>query len=357
MGGWLASMKHPYASIYNKKAVEAAGKDYFRNPVGTGPFKFKNWVKGERIDLERFDEYHGDKANFKDFHILVLPDDSSRVIALETGKVDMIYSVPSSEAERLDEFSKTKVVKAPGLNLFYLGFNTRKKPFDNPKARFAVEYAINKEAYNSVVYQGNSIQPAGPLLPASTFTPSDSKVYPYDLEKAKELLKEAGCPEGLKVSLWVSNFQEDVNGATVVQSMLRELGITVDIQVYETGIFDNKVCDGDFDMIITTWDMQTNRDAGQFWLPLFHSKSIGSTNWTFLNDKQVDENIDKVNATIDGAERNELFQKIWDRLDELHPMVVLSVPHELYGARRDLVGLENFCDGRLNYLGNLTLEP
>lgn len=71
----------------------------------------------------------------------------------------------------------------------------------------------------------------------------------------------------------------------------------------------------------------------------------------------MDENIDKVNATIDGAERNELFQKIWDRLDELHPMVVLSVPHELYGARRDLVGLENFCDGRLNYLGNLTLEP
>ena len=357
VGGWLASMKHPYASIYNKKAVEAAGKDYFRSPVGTGPFKFKNWVKGERIDLERFDEYHGDKANFKDFHILVLPDDSSRVIALETGKVDMIYSVPSSEAERLDEFSKTKVVKAPGLNLYYLGFNTRKKPFDNPKARFAVEYAINKEAYNSVVYQGNSIQPAGPLLPASTFTPSDSKVYPYDLEKAKELLKEAGCPEGLKVSLWVSNFQEDVNGATVVQSMLRELGITVDIQVYETGIFDNKVCDGDFDMIITTWGMQTNRDAGQFWLPLFHSKSIGSTNWTFLNDKQLDENIDKVNATIDGAERNELFQKIWDRLDELHPMVVLSVPHELYGARRDLVGLENFCDGRLNYLGNLTLKP
>lgn len=110
-------------------------------------------------------------------------------------------------------------------------------------------------------------------------------------------------------------------------------------------------------MIISTWGMQTNRDAGQFWLSLFHSKSAGASNWTFLNDKKVDEGIDTVNATIDGAKRKELFQETWNRLDELHPMVALAVPDELYGARRDLVGLEDFCDGRLNYLGDLDLKP
>ena len=357
VGGWLESMKHPYAGIYNRKAVEAAGKEYFRNPVGTGPFKFKSWTKGERIELERFDDYHGKKANFRDFHILVLPDDSSRVIALETGKVDMIYAVPPSEVERLDGASKTKVVKAPGLGLIYLGMNTKKKPFDDPRVRLAMEYAISKEAYDAVVYQGNSKIPAGPLVPASTFTPENANAYPHDPQKAKALLKEAGYPDGFTADLWITNFQDRVNGATVLQSMLAEVGIKINIQVFESGVFDDKVREGSFGMIISTWGMQTNRDAGQFWLSLFHSKSAGASNWTFLNDKKVDEGIDTVNATIDGAKRKELFQETWNRLDELHPMVALAVPDELYGARQDLVGLEDFCDGRLNYLGDLDLKP
>ena len=356
VGGWLESMKHPYASIFSKKAVESAGAEYFRNPVGTGPFKFKSWVKGERVELEAFDGYHGKKPNFRNFTILVLPDDSSRVIALETGKVDMIYAVPPSDFDRLNTSSAVKVVKAPGLGLIYLGMNTSKKPLDDPKVRLAIEYAVNKEAYDAVVYQKKSVQPAGPLLPASTFTPADAKPYPYDPAKAKALLAEAGYSNGLTLNLWISNFQDRVNGATVVQSMLAQVGIKVNIQVFEAGVFDGKVKTNEQDLIISTWGMQTNRDAGQFWLSLFHSASVGSTNWTVLRDPEVDAGIDKVNATVDAAERKALFQKIWDRLDALHPMVSLSVPSELYGARKDLVGLENFYDGRLNYLGDLSLK-
>lgn len=357
VGGWLGSMKHPYANIYSKKAVESLGSEYFRNPVGTGPFKFKSWAKGEKIELERFEDYHGKKANFKEFDILVLPDDSSRVIALETGKVDMIYAVPPSEVERLESSSKVKVVKAPGLGLIYLGMNTKKKPFDDPRVRMAIEYAVNREAYDNVVYQGNSKAPTGPLVPASTFTPENVPSRAHDPQKAKELLKEAGYPEGFSAELWITNLQDRVNGATVLQSMLAQIGIKVNIQVFESGVFDEKVREGTFDMVISTWGMQTNRDAGHFWLSLFHSKSIGATNWTFLEDKTVDEGIDMVNTTIDEAVRKEMFQKVWERLDELHPVVALSVPDELYGARKDLMGLEKFRDGRLNYLGDLTLEP
>ena len=147
VGGWLESMKHPYASIYSKKAVEEGGEDYFRNPVGTGPFKFKSWVKGESLELTAFEDFYGKKPNFKNFNIRILPDDSSRVIALETGKVDMIYAVPPNDQDRLNEpSSKVKVIKAPGLNLIYLGMNTQKKPLDDPRVRLAIDYAINKEA-------------------------------------------------------------------------------------------------------------------------------------------------------------------------------------------------------------------
>lgn len=356
VGGWLESMKHPYASIYSKKAVEEAGAEYFRNPVGTGPFQFKSWVKGERLELTAFDEYHGEKPKFNNFNILILPDDSSRVIALETGQVDLIYAVPPSDFERLNGSSKVRVVKAQGLGLIYLGMNTQKKPLDDPRVRLAIEYAIDKEAFNAVVYQGNSVQPDGPLVPASTFSPANVKRYPYDREQAKALLAEAGYPNGIAIDLWISNFQDRVNGATVIQSMLAQVGINVNIQVFESGVFDSKVKTNEQDLLLSTWGMQTNRDAGQFWLSLFHSGSIGATNWTVLNDPIVDGGIDQANTTVDVTERSVYFQKVWDRLGELRPIIALSVPNELYGARKDLIGPEEFYDGRLNYLGNLSLE-
>ncbi|PIE55185.1 MAG: DNA-binding protein [Dethiosulfovibrio peptidovorans] len=348
VGGWLESMKHPYASIYSKKAVETSGAEYFRNPVGTGPFSFKKWVKGEKVELKTFEGYHGKKPAFENLTVVVLPDDSSRIIALETDKVDLVYSVPPSDYDRLNESSQVQVVKAQGLRLIYLGMNTQKKPLDNPKVRLAIDYAINKEAFNQVVYQGNSEQPSGPVVPLSTFTPAESCVYPYDPKKAKALLMEAGYGDGMELDLWISNFQDRVNGATVLQSMLAQVGIKVNIKVFESGVFDEKMKSSEQDLIISAWGMQTNRDAGQFWLSLFHSESIGSTNWTLLKDTVVDEEIDRANATVDPVEREKILQKIWLRLDELHPVVALAVPEELYGVRKDVKGVDRFCDGCLN---------
>ena len=354
VGGWLETMKHPYAVILNKKAVEAAGADYFRSPVGTGPFKFKRWTKGERIELEAFDEYYGQKPRFKNLNFFVIPDDSSRIIALETGKIHMTYAVPPNDMERLNApSSPVRAVKGQGLVMIYFGMNTQKKPLDDPRVRKAIDYAINKEAYNQVVYQGLSVVPDGPLPPAGAYTPKGSKAYPHDVEKAEALLKEAGYADGFPLKLWVINFQDRINGATVIQSMLSQVGIKVQIEVFEAGVFDEKIKDGEHDLLIHTWGMQTNRDVGHYWLSLFHSQSIGNTNRTFLNDKLIDELLDKSNSTIDTEARNALFQQIWERLDELHPMIGLAVPSELYGTQKDLTGVDELHDGRINYLGNL----
>ncbi len=356
IGGFLESMKHPYASIFNKKAVEEGGEEYFRNPVGTGPFKFKSWIKGEKIELERFDEYHGQKANFRNLTFLVIPDDSSRTIALETGKLDMMYAVPPSDVARLDESPETKVVSGPGLRLIYMGMNTTRKPLDDPKVRLAVQYAINKEAYGQVVYQGKSAVPFGPLVPASSFTPRDAAPYPYDPAKAKELLKEAGYPDGFTAELWTGNLQDNVNGATVLQSMLAQVGIKVNVQVFEPGALLAQITkgDGNYDFYIAQWGMQTNRSAGDYWFSLFYSGSIPSSNWARFSDKELDGLLDKGQASLDLDERNGIFQQIWDRLTALNPIVPLVVPDELYGARKNIGGIENLADGQINYLGALT---
>ncbi|MGI6253406.1 MAG: ABC transporter substrate-binding protein [Aminivibrio sp.] len=353
---FLSGMRHPYANILSKRAVEEAGDEYFRNPVGTGPYKFKDWVKGEKVELERFDDYYGKKGNFKNITFLVIPDASSRVIALETGKVDLIYEVPGNDVERLNASDKTKVVESEGLILHHLLLNTRKKPMDDPRVRKAIEFALNKEAYGHVVYQGLFTTPVGPILPVSSYFPADAKPYPCDPARARELLKEAGLPDGFEMELWIANFADRVSGATVIQSMLAEVGIKINITVYESGVFDGLGKDPGYDMAIRTVGMQTARDAGDYWHVLFHSTGIGGYNWSQLDDPELDRLLDEANAEMDPVKRDERLQAIWERVDELHPDVALSIPSELYGARKDLMGLEELGDGRQNYLGDLTIK-
>jgi peptide/nickel transport system substrate-binding protein len=356
IGGWLETMKHPYANIFSKKSVEEAGEEYFRNPVGTGPFKFKNWIRGERIELASFDGYHGKKPNFENLTFMVLPDTSSRVIALETGKVDMIYGVPSSDQERLKNSPDVQIVEATGLRLMYLGMNMEKKPLDDIRVRQAIEYAINKEAYSAVVYQRNAVIAKGPLPGASTFSPEVKKHHSVDLEKAKALLAEAGYPNGMTLELWTSNFQDRVDGATIIQAMLSQIGIQANIQVFEAGAFNTRMNGNEHDLFIGQWGMQTSRDAGTFWTSLFYSGGIGATNWGRLRDSEIDALIEKAQLTVNDAERSEWLQKIWDRLNEMTPMVPIVVPDEIYATRKNLEGVKDLADGQINYLGDLLLK-
>ena len=165
VGGWLGSMKHPYATILNRKAVEAAGKDYFRQPVGTGPYKFVSWTKGEKVEFEAFADYWGEKPYAKKMTFVVLPDDSSRVIALETGKVDMIYAVPPADFDRLQDSDRVKVVKAPGLVLLHLAMNVHSPKLSDPRVRLAIEYGINKEAFPRPALSSPPTPRPGPMTP------------------------------------------------------------------------------------------------------------------------------------------------------------------------------------------------
>ena len=361
VGGFLGSMKHPYASILNSKAVETAGKDYFRQPVGTGPYKFVKWDKGVRVEMEAFDEYWGTKPYAKKLTFVVLPDNSSRVIALETGEVDMIYAVPASDFARLQESKKVKAVEAPGLVLLHLAMNMDSPKLKDVRVRKAIDAAINKEAYIQVAYEGYGIPGQGPLPTACQWFPKDPIKWDYNPELAKKLLAEAAKDDpsvkDMTLELWVMNAKDRIDGATILQAMLGQVGIKVNVSVFENAVINDKIRkEHGHDLYASTWGMQTNRDAGQFWLSLFHSHSIGSTNWSLTKDETIDKNIELGNASVDPEARRAAFQAVWDRLGELRPFVSLALPNELYAGRKDLKGMEDFCDGRLNYLGNLTVE-
>ncbi len=354
VGGWLGSMKHPYAMILNKKAVEEAGADYFRKPIGTGPYKFASWTKGEKVEMEAFDDYWGAKPYAKKLTFVVLPDDSSRIIALETGEVDMIYAVPPSDFERLQDSDKVKAVKAPGLVLLHLDLNMDSPKLKDPRVRKAIDAAINKEAYIQVVYNGNGIPGQGPLPTASSWFPENPEKWDYNPELAKKLLAEAGVKD-LELELWVMNAADRINGATVLQSMLADVGIKVNVSVFENAVINDKIRQepDKYDMYAATWGMQTNRDAGVYWQSVITTTSIVSTNSARISDPELDKLMDESNQCVDEVERGKVFQKIWDRMNDLHPWVYLCQADELNGAQKDLIGVDELFDGKINLLTNL----
>ena len=353
IGGWVSSMK-PFQMIFNKKAVEEAGDDYFRNPVGTGPYKFVKWTKGEKVELEAFDDYWGVKPYAKKLTFYVIPDNSSRIIALETGKLDMSYAVPSADYDRVVSEGKVKVVKVRGPILLHLAMNMDSPKLQDVRVRKAIDAAISKEAYCQVVYNGNATPGVGPLPTASTWLPENPVKWDYNPELAKKLLAEAGVKD-LELTLIVMNAADRIDGATVLQSMLGQVGIKVNIEVYENAVVNDKVRNdpSSYDMYCATWGMQNSHDAGVYWTGSIQSVAVGSTNNARFSDAEVDELVYKANRTIDEKARGELFQKVWDRVNDLHPWVYLCQADELHGAQKDLIGVEDLLDGKINLLSNL----
>ena len=354
VGGWIGSMKHPYAMILNRKAVEEGGADYFRNPVGTGPYKFIKWNKGESVEMEAFGDYWGTKPYAKKLTFIVLPDDSTRIIALETGKVDMIYAVPPSDFDRLQHSDKVKAVKAPGLVLLHVSMNMDSPKLQDVRVRKAIDAAINKEAYIQVVYNGNGVPGVGPLPTASSWLPENPEKWEYNPELAKKLLAEAGVKD-LELNLWVMNAADRVNGATVLQSMLGAVGIKVNVSVFENAVINDKVRKEPekYDLYAATWGMQTNRDPGIYWQSVITTSSIASTNSARISDPELDRLMNEENQQTNDEERAKVFQKIWDRMNELHPWIYLCQADELNAAQKDLIGVDELYDGKINLLSNL----
>ncbi len=357
VGGFLSSMKHPYASIMSKRAVTEGGRDYSKNPVGTGPYKFSKWVKGEYAEFDRFDQYYGKKGNFGKIRFIVLPDNSSRMIAVETGKVDMIYGVPYNDYDRLKKENKVQVVEAEGMVLTHLGMNTQRGELKDPRVRLAIEYAIDKEAYAKVVYNGHAKPAEGPLPPVSMWYPTKRESFAYNPKKAKELLKEAKFQGKTPLTLLVMPNKDRVDGATLVQAMLADVGIPAEVKVMETALFEKELNAGNGDMYIGTWGMQTSSpDPSVFWQALFTISTIGTTNKTHINDKELDGAIQAASSTVDESKRPPLFQKCWDLLNKLHPIAYLTVANEIYAGKKNLVGLETLRSGKVNYLGDLSFK-
>ncbi|MCY6484787.1 ABC transporter substrate-binding protein [Clostridium aestuarii] len=337
---FLPSLTHTGGGcILNEKAVKEAGNDYGMNPVGTGPFKFVSWAKGDKVVLERFDDYYGEKPAYKNLVIRAIPEATNRTIELESGGVDIAYSITPNDVQRVEDNQDLKTMRVMENSLTYLGFNCEKAPFNNEKVRQAISYAINTPAIVKSVFRGVGGVAVGPVEPNVKYFNPNLGEPEYNIEKAKKLLAEAGQPNGFKATIWTNDRKERIDMATIIQNQLKQVGIEIDIQVLEWGAYLQGLKEKKQDMFIVGWACQTPDPDMALFGP-FHSSMKGNNNFTFFGDPKVDELIEKGRTLEDSPEREKVYYEVQKLIREKAPWVFLDNAEEVVGVRNNIEGFK-----------------
>lgn len=341
--------------ILSEKAVTEAGEVYGENPIGTGPFRFKEWAPNDHWTVERFDGYFGEPADASSITARIIPEGSARCIALETGEVDLILSVDPVDAENVEGNSDLVLESWPAASVEYLAFNTQKEPLNDPKVRQAITYALNRQEFVDTIIEGRGEVATSFIAKTLPGWNEDVKPYPQDLEKAKALLAEAGYADGIKLNIYVSGDVRN-RSAQVVQAQLKEIGVDVDINVYEWGAFQDAINAGQHDMLILGWT-NTTCDPDYSVTPLFHSRNCGASgNRAFLKDEKLDGMIDAASSETNEEKRLQIYKDIQVYLNEICPWVPLYYKHDMVGRRSDLVGFQFNKNTAIHNLSNCHYE-
>lgn len=203
--------------------------------------------------LVKNDSYWGEIPKVDKVVYKVVPEDTTRVAMVESGEVQISDQLPVTELDRVKNSTTMTLARTEGLGVEYIGFNVKKKPFDDVRVRQAFSYAIEKDSIIKGVYNGVGSKAISALSPKMIGFNSNLAEYTYNINKAKELLAEAGFPNGFKTSIVTDDRKERINLAEVVQSQLKGIGIDLEIKVMEYGAYLDITGKGEHNLFIGGW--------------------------------------------------------------------------------------------------------
>lgn len=335
--------------ILSKAAFESGMEEPWL--IGTGQYVFEEWVEGQQASFVKNENYwctdtEGMNAPGVVDKIIFKPilEASSRVIALQNGEIDVCIDPPTTELQFLEGDDNVVVHTQAGTRLFYLGFNCEKAPFDNKLVRQAVSSAIDKETIVQVVLSGmgktqNTVVNRG--VP-TFYDEDDLGAYTYDVEKAKELLAEAGYAEGeLTVDLYAATDDPYKTIAPLIQANLLEIGINVNIVSLDQNTLKAACQKGDQQMFLWRWNVIDR--LSEIYQELFGTGY--TSNYHHFSDPTVDEMAEEVLTIKDQDERTEKSIELQKYLAEESPQVPLYVADLVIAYRNGLTGTYLFGGG------------
>ncbi|MFT9847736.1 ABC transporter substrate-binding protein [Aneurinibacillus sp. REN35] len=318
---FLTFLAYPMNAIVNQKVVEQHGGSIDRVDAGSGPFKLVEWKKNQRLVLEKFSEYFVQGRPYLDRVIWrPIPDDTSRTTAMRNREIDVMLQTTLRDIRKFHNNVGTEMKSVTGTFWEYVGLNTSKGPLANRKVRQAIAWAVDRDAINKVVKFGKADVLRGGPLPKSHWAYSGVNVYPKrDVEKAKQLLREAGYADGFDVTLKVSPKKEQTDAAQMVKQELQEVGIRVKVLVQEPSVFFDAIGKKDFEMAVVGWVGFVDPD--EFFYNIFHTGE--QWNQQAYSNPKVDALLERGRTVMNKKERKDVYAKAERMIAEDAPMVFL----------------------------------
>jgi glutathione transport system substrate-binding protein len=324
--------------------------------MGAGPYTFKEWKKGQSITLEKFDKYYDPSVpKTQTIRFSFLADDNARVNAIRGGDVDLIEYVPWSLEDTLQNDPNVQLMssKGPWMGLI---FNTTFKAFSDPRVRQAVGYAIDRQAVIDTAFNGRGYPIWGFAMPQSSLA-YDAKFDNYfslNLDKAKQLMAEAGYPNGFQARLLAtSQYAFHQQTAVVVKAELAKIGIDLQLDLPDWATRLQQNLKGDYDMLVVgTGGDITDPD---FISDYYQSGGIRLNNAPGFADPTIDQLLQQGRQEFDDSKRKAIYDQIQQRALDESPLVYLMWRDQSYAAKKGLSGFTNLPDS-LTFQSGLTLQ-
>lgn len=327
---FLSNLAYPTGLIVSPASVEQHGKEYGRNPSGTGPFKFAEWQSNQRVVVERNADYWGETAGLEAVVFRPITDANTRVAEMMAGGIDVMVEVPPDNLATFKQDAGFAVAEQAGPHVWFGILNTKGGPFADKRVRQAANYAVNKETLVNDVLQGTATVSAGPIPPAFNWVESSVQPYAYDPEKAKALLAEAGV-EKPKVTFYVteggSGMLDPVTMGAAIQADLQAVGFDVKIETYEWNTFLGRVnqgLEGQADMAEMAWMTNDPDTVPYLTLRSDAMPDKGGFNSGYYSNPEVDDLLEKARMSTDQAERGKLYAQVQEIVHDDAPWLFVA---------------------------------
>ncbi len=340
----IIKTSEPYAALLNAltlmfivppEAVEEIGNEKFsQKPIGSGPFIVEEFSPGEKVVLKANMDYWKGAPKIDELIFRPISEASTRVASLKTGEVDIILAIPPNNLKDLESDENIKTSAKTGVML-YLGLDALEKPLDDVRVRQAINYAIDVDSITENILLGTARPMAGPVFDITFGFDKSIKPYPYDVEKAKELLKEAGYANGFELKLatppqGVEGTTNTLEVAQTIAAQLKDINIDVALDITDPATQFERYKNREFQSYLFTWDTQVEPD--RYLYSLFDSDARGY----YYKNTEIDKLLRKGRATMDQNEREKIYNEIHKLLYEDAPWGFLYNQEAYYGYRKNV---------------------
>jgi peptide/nickel transport system substrate-binding protein len=315
---------------------EVGSDGFAAAPVGTGPFTFVEWQQGIQIVVRKNEDYWNGAPNLDEVIFKPAPEASTRVAMLETGEADIIANVPPELVARVNNADSVEIREVASLRQIFIEFNPFEPPLDDVRVRKAINYAINKDELIDIVLEGHAQRLTGVIIPGWLgYNPDALEPYDYDPEMARQLLAEAGYPDGFTIDFWfpIGRYLKDKEVAEAIAGQLAEVGIIANMNGSDIGTLVERIHTQTLSGMHFFSMAPLIMDPDYLFRVHFLSTGLNQYAWT----ERTDADIEAASATVDRAERERIYSELDAYLTNEHvPWAYLYLQNLIYGVNSNL---------------------